>query len=126
MIPTIAPDVYYPGTDLTGYATTAVAPFRFLTITADRTAGNITVGHAPAGTRSCGVSKSPAAAGELVGIARGSSRVVHVLASGALAAFDEVQAGADGQAVKKSTGIALGYAITSAAAGNPAAVSLYL
>ncbi|MBU8834648.1 capsid cement protein, partial [Mycolicibacterium goodii] len=81
--------------------------------------------HADAGGRVCGVSKYDAASGEIVGVARGNSRVTHVTAGGALAAFDEVQVGANGTAVKLDAGVAVGYATTAATNGGDAEISLY-
>lgn len=92
--------VYEPGRDITGKATAAVTGKRFLKISGDRntTSGNISVAHADAGGRVCGVSKYDAASGEIVGVARGNSRVTFVTAEGAIAAFQQVVAGTDGKA----------------------------
>ncbi|MCV7230674.1 capsid cement protein [Mycolicibacterium komossense] len=118
-------DVYSPGRDLTGRASSAVTGCRFLKITGNRTNGNIAVAHATAAGRACGVSKYDAAAGDKVGVARGKDRVVHVLASGAIAAFAEVEVGAAGVAVTKNAGVAVGYALTGAADATLAEISLY-
>ena len=117
--------VYDPGTDITGKASAAVTGKRFLKISGNRSDGNISVAHADAGGRVCGVSKYDAASGALVGVMRGSSRVVHVTAGGAIAAFAEVEAGANGVAITKASGIAVGYAITAATSGGDAEISLY-
>ncbi|MBU8834621.1 DUF2190 domain-containing protein, partial [Mycolicibacterium goodii] len=77
--------VYEPGRDITARATAAVTGKRFLKISGNRNGGNIAVAHADAGGRVCGVSKYDAASGEIVGVARGNSRVTHVTAGGALA-----------------------------------------
>ena len=117
-------DVYEDGEDLTGRAVLAVTAKRFLKISGDRQ-GVIAVAPADDGGRVCGVAKVDAPIGAVVAIARGNARVVHVTASGLLTAFDEVQVGAAGQAVTKSTGTAVGYVLTGAAAGTDAEVSLY-
>ncbi|OZC80196.1 DUF2190 domain-containing protein [Rhodococcus sp. 06-418-5] len=118
-------DVYYPGTDLTGRATAAVTGKRFLAISGNRSNGNIAVAHATAAGRVCGVSKYDAASGAVVGIARGKDRVTYVTAAGAIAAFAEVEVGAAGQAVTKTSGVAVGYAVTAATSGSDAQISLY-
>jgi hypothetical protein len=48
---------------------------------------------------------------------RGNSRVVFVNAGGAIAAFAEVEVGTNGQAVTKSAGVAVGFAVTAATSG---------
>lgn len=118
-------DVYNPGTDLTGRATAAVTGKRFLAITGNRSNGNIAVAHATAAGRVCGVSKYDAPSGAVVGVARGKDRVTYVTAAGAIAAFAEVEVGAAGQAVTKTSGVAVGYAVTAATSGSDAQISLY-
>jgi hypothetical protein len=118
--------VYEPGRDITGQASAAVTGKRFLAITGNRSSdGNIAVAHATAAGRICGVSKYDAASGKKVGIVRGNSRVTFVTAGGALTAFQEVEVGANGTAVAKAAGVAVGYAITAAANGADAEISLY-
>lgn len=117
--------VYEPGRDISGRASAAVTGKRFLKISGDRSGGNISVAHADAGGRICGVSKYDAAAGAIVGVARGNSRVTYVTAAANIAAFAEVEVGANAEAQTKDTGIAVGYAVTSATAGNDAQISLY-
>lgn len=51
--------------------------------------------------------------------------VVRVTASGAIAAGAEEQVGANGTATTKAAGIAVGYAVTSAADATDAEISLY-
>lgn len=127
MSTTIAnPSVYDPGADITAQATAAVTARRFLAVSGNRTdGGNVAVAPAAAGVRACGVAGNDAAIGELVRVVRGNSRVVKVLASGAIAANDEVQVGANGTAATKAAGIAVGYAITGAADATDAEISLY-
>ncbi len=122
--------VYEPGRDLTGRATTAVTGKHFLKITGDRASvgGNIAVAHADAAGRVCGVSKYDAAVGAVIGVARGNSRVTFVAtppAGTALTAFAEVEVGANGTAVARATGVAVGYTVTGTAVGVDAEVSLY-
>ncbi|AVP67323.1 capsid cement protein [Prescottella equi] len=117
--------VYEPGTDISGRASTAVTGKRFLKISGNRSGGNIAVAHADAAGRVCGVSGRDAAVGELVDVKRGKDRVTFVTAGGAIAAFEEVEVGANGQAVKKASGVAVGYAVTAAASGTDAEISLY-
>lgn len=117
--------VYEPGADITGHATAAVTGKRFLMISGNRTDGNISVAHATAAGRVCGVSGADAASGKKVTVMRGNSRVVNVTAAANIAAFAEVEVGATGQAITKSAGIAVGYAITAATTGGDAQISLY-
>jgi len=118
--------VYEPGQDLTAVTTAAVTGKRFLMISGSRAAnGNVSVSHATAAGRVCGVSKWDAASGALVGVARGNSRVTFVTAGGNIAAFAEVEVGSNGQAVTKASGVAVGYAVTAATSGGDAEISLY-
>jgi Uncharacterized conserved protein (DUF2190) len=120
------PSVYDPGKDITAQATAAVTARRFLAISGDRAAsGNISVAPAATGVRACGVAGNSAPIGGLVRVVRGNSRVVKVTATGAIAAGAEVQVGANGTAATKSTGVAVGYAITGAADATDAEISLY-
>lgn len=117
--------VYEPGRDITGRASADVVGKRFLKISGDRSGGNISVEHADAEGRVCGVSKYNATEGDIVGVARGNSRVTFVTADGALAAFGEVEVGTAGKAKAIDDGVAVGYALTAAADGADAEISLY-
>jgi hypothetical protein len=123
------PGIYAPGQDLSAHCSGAVTGKRFLAITGNRQtadgSNNITVAHATAAGRVCGVSKYDAASGGKVGVARGNSRVTLVNAGGNIAAFAEVEVGTNGQAVTKSSGVAVGYAVTAATSGDDAEISLY-
>jgi hypothetical protein len=120
------PSVYDPGATITGQATAAVTAKRFLAISGNRIAGgNIAIATAAAGGRTCGVAGNDAAVGELVRVVRGNSRVVKVTAEAAIAANAEVQVGAAGQAITRTTGVAVGYAVTGAIADANAEISLY-
>jgi len=120
------PSIYDPGADISAEATAAVAARTFLAISGNRTSGgNIAVAPATAAGRICGVAANDAAIGGLVTLVRGNSRVVKVAAAGTIVAGAEVEVGAGGKAVTKSSGIAVGYAITGAPAGSDAEISLY-
>lgn len=124
------PGLYEPGRNVTGRASTAVTGRRLLKITGNRSAvgGNLAVGHADAAGRVCGVSGYDAAVGEVVAVLRGNSHVVFVAtppAGAALAAFAEVEVGANGTAVARTTGTPVGYCVTGTAVGVDAEVSLY-
>lgn len=114
--------VYRPGQDVTAVATADLTARRFIAISGDRSGGNIAVAPAGAGVRVFGVAAEDAATGELVHVARGG--VVKVRAAGAIAAGVEVQAAAGGAAATKSTGIAVGIAVTGAADGADAEIAL--
>lgn len=119
-------DVYGPGRDISAQATTAVIGGRAVAISGDRVAGgNVAVSPAPAAARIFGIAKHDAAVGDLVSVARGNSRVVRVRAAGAIAANAEVEVGAAGAVITKASGVAIGYAITGAANGTDAQISLY-
>ncbi|WP_461665647.1 capsid cement protein [Gordonia sputi] len=117
------PRVYAPGGDITAQATAAVAGRRFVAISANRTTdGTLSVAHPTAGARAFGVAKADAAIGELVGVARDG--VVKVRAGAAIAAGVDVEVGASGQAVTRTSGIAVGYTLTAAASGTDAEIAL--
>ncbi|MGV9827298.1 capsid cement protein [Gordonia sp. NPDC003429] len=118
------PRVYAPGVDVTAAASAAVTARRFVAITGNRTAtGSLSAAHATAAGRIVGVAKEDATTGALFGVARGG--VVKVTTSGAVAAFAEVEVGANGTAVTKASGVAVGYALTGAASGADAEIHLY-
>lgn len=122
-IPNIS--VYAPGADISAKATAAVTARTFVTISGDRSGGNVAVKPATAAGRVAGVAKHDAASGALVALARGNSRVVWVTADGAITAGAEVEVGTAGKAKAKDEGTAVGYAITGAADGADAEISLY-
>lgn len=118
--------IYEPGQDITGRATANVTGKRFLKISGNRGAGgNISVAHADAAGKVCGVAKYDAPSGEIVGVARGNSRVVEVTAEGAIAAGADVEVGTAGRAKTIAAGKAVGYALTGAVDGADAEISLY-
>lgn len=116
----------YAGRDLTAEATAAIHARTFVAVSGDRTSGgNVAVAPASAAGRVAGVAKHDAAVGSLVGVARGADRVVRVTAGANIAAFAEVEVDGNAEAVPHSAGVAVGYAITGAASGGDAEVSLY-
>jgi hypothetical protein len=118
--------IYNPGANVTGEATATITAKTFLAISGNRTSGgNIAVAPATAAGRIAGVARDSAATGELVTLARGNSRCVKVTAGGTIAAFAEVEVGANAKAVTKASGVAVGYALTGATSGNDAEISLY-
>lgn len=120
------PSVYDPGANITGEATGSITARRFLAISGNRTSGgNIAVTTATAAGRICGVAGNDASTGELVNVVRGNSRVVKVAAGGSISAGAEVEVGAAGKAVAKSSGTAVGYALTQASNNTDAEISLY-
>jgi hypothetical protein len=119
------PSVYDPGAEISAVATTPVVAQRFVAISGNRVNGNVAVAPAAGGGRVFGVAATDAAVGQLVRVVRGASRVVRVTASGAIAASAEVQVGGNGTATTLAAGKAVGYAITGAADGGEAQISLY-
>lgn len=118
-------DIYNDGSDITCSPTGDVTGKTFAAIAGPRTGGLLTIGTAPAGQRACGVIKYDATDGDLVGIARGSGRIVTVTAASTLNAGDEIEVGANGRATFHSDGVAAGYVVDDVDAGDDALVSLY-
>lgn len=116
----------YHGRDLTAEASATVAARTFVAISGNRAAGgNLAVATATAAGRVAGVAKDDASSGDLLGVARGASRVVWVTAGDDITAFAEVEVGTGGTAVPLDAGVAVGYAITGASNGAYAQISLY-
>lgn len=119
-------DIYGPGRDISAQATADVIGGRAVAISGNRVSGgNLAVAPAPAGARIFGIAKHDAATGGLVSVSRGNSRVVRVRAGGAIAANAEVEVGSAGQVITKASGVAVGFAVTGAASGTDAQISLY-
>lgn len=116
-------DLFNPGTDLTANATADVAGKTFVTYSGDMDNGLVSVKPAGASDVVAGVAKYDAKAGELVGVARGASRVLTVTAGSALTAGTPVAPDANGKAVA-ATGTAYGVAVSDAAANTDVYVSL--
>lgn len=132
----LATPFYDPGRDITGFCTAAVIGKRFLKISGNRTSGpspvsdavdggNIHVAHADAAGRIIGVAGYDAAINKLVLVRRGNSLVIPVLAAAPIAAFQEVEVGANGQAVPLAAGKAVGFAYSAAGAAEDAQICLY-
>ncbi|NAZ73861.1 DUF2190 domain-containing protein [Kineococcus sp. T13] len=134
---------YRPGADLTAIAITAVIGKRCVKISGNRQTspgaagplatsvgtGNVSIGHADAGGRIFGVAKWDAALtdiqGGMVGVIRGPGNVVPITCSANITAFQEVEVTTNGQVGPKNTGVAIGFALTAAASGTDAQISLY-
>lgn len=119
-----ARDYYNPGTDLTTVATTPVRGKTFAAIAGPRTRNLLSTTTAKPGALAAGVFKYDAAADELVGVARGASRILTVTAEVAISAGETIYVGNDGQATNTSEGIAVGYAVDDAEPGADVLVSL--
>lgn len=134
---------YRPGDDITAVASAAVVGKRCVKISGNRqagpgsagssatsvTGGNIVVAHADAAGRIFGVSKYDAAPSDVnggqVGVIRGSKTVLPITCSATLTAFQEVEVTTNGMVGPKASGVAIGYAVTAAAANTDAQISLY-
>lgn len=118
---------YEDGDDITGSCSAAVTGKRCVKISGDRAAagGTVQVAHADAAGRIFGVAGYDGAIGEFIRVIRGSKMVVPILAGAAINAFQEVEVGANGTVVPIAAGRAIGYAITGAANGADAQISLY-
>ena len=118
------PRVYSPGMDITAEATASITARRLVAPSGNRTAGgNIAVATATAAGPALGVAVSDAASGDLLGVARGG--VVKVAAGGSITAGAEVEVGTAGKVVAKSSGIAVGLAVTGASNNTDAEIALY-
>lgn len=126
---------YRPGKDVTCKAGVALTGKRLCAITGNRSSGPLfdpantdlqglyTVGLPAAGGRVFGVVGYDVAVGDPVPVKR--EGVLPVTASGAIAAFAEVEALADGRVQTLAAGTAVGFVCTAAADGGDAEVILY-
>lgn len=122
-----------PGQDITCHANVAITGRRFVAIVGNRQSGpglsataeggNYLVGNPAGGGRIFGVAAHDAPSGTKVNILRDG--VVPVTASGAIAAFAEVEALADGRCITRTTGIPVGICLTAITDGLPAEIDLY-
>lgn len=118
------PRVYAPGADVTAEASAAVTARRLVAISGNRASGgNLAVAHATAAGRIFGVAGNDAAQGGLVTVVRDG--IVRVDAGGNISAFAEVEVGAAGKVVAKSSGLAIGYALTQASNNTVAEIAFY-
>lgn len=141
MSPTnLATPFYEDGDELTGYCTAAVTGKRFVKIAANRQAGgpnlvggaitdsiaggNVSIAQCVAGDKVLGVAVYDQALGNLVPIYR-APKVVPVTAGAAIAAGQEVQSDANGEAIPLAAGKAAGLALDAAAVGADAQIALY-
>lgn len=102
---------------------TAVIGKRAVVISANGTEGLPTVVHATALGKIFGVAGYDQVVGAAVPVIR--KGVVPILTSGAITFNDEVEVGANGTVVTKTTGISIGVALFSAANGAAAFISLH-
>ncbi|MCT1639197.1 capsid cement protein [Dietzia cinnamea] len=119
-----ARDLYNDGSDITCRATAKVTGKTFAAISGARVDNLIGITTAAAGARTAGVVKYDANTDDLVGVARGSGRVITVTAGGAITAGDDIQVGANGKAIKATDGVVVGYAVDTATNGTDVPVSL--
>ncbi|QGS33960.1 DUF2190 domain-containing protein [Corynebacterium xerosis] len=117
-------DIFNPGTDLTVVATTTVVGKTFAAISGPRSQNMLSVTTATAGAPAAGVFKYDADADDMVGIARGSSRIVTVTADGPITAGSPVEVGTGGKAKTADAGTVVGYAVDTAENGGDAMISL--
>lgn len=124
MYQNIMHDRFNPGTDLTAIATAPVVGKTFAAYSGPMKSGNISVATAPAGAAVAGVIKYNADQDELVGIARGSGRVVTVTAGAAITSGSALEVGPAGKAIPAATGLVVGWAVDDATAETDALISL--
>lgn len=118
---------FEPGADVTGIATGACTGKRFAVVSGNKDVnGNYSIAQAGAAVRALGVVSHDAATGERVTIRRGFGRIQAVTAGATLAANVEVESDAQGRAVPFAAGVKLGFAMTGAANGADAEISLYI
>lgn len=117
-------DRFNPGTDLTAIAATDISGKTFVAYGGPMVRGNITVRPAAAGQPVAGVAKYDAKTDQLVGIARGSGRVLTITTTAMLKAGDPVEVGDGGRATKATTGTVVGWAADDAEANTDALISL--
>ena len=117
-------DIFNPGNDITVVATTAVVGKTFAAISGPRSQNMLSVTTAKPGAPTVGVFKYDADADDMVGIARGASRIVTVTADGPITAGSPVEVGTGGKAKTADAGTVVGYAVDTAENGGDAMISL--
>lgn len=119
--------LYDAGDEVTVTASANVTGKTFVSLTGAVNASNgtlATAGPCPAAAKAFGVANKDAASGTRLVALRGP-RVVPVACAGTFAAGDEVEVGANGQAVKLASGKPVGYAMSAGSANNEAYVAIY-
>lgn len=115
---------FNPGTDLTAHVEATVTGKTFLRYAGAMKKGLISVAPANPGEAIAGVCKYNAEADDLVGVARGSGRVVTVTAAAALTAGTAVEVAANGHATPATSGVTVGWAVDNTDEGDDALISL--
>jgi hypothetical protein len=113
-----------PGAGITGHAGAAITGARLLAVTGPPVGGRPQVAHAGAGVRTIGVATNDTAAGAPVGIHSAQGQIVPVEAGVAIAAGQEVESNATGQAVPLAAGISAGLCVEGGAAAAQVLVKL--
>lgn len=121
--------LYSPGGEITGQTTGAVTGKTFVDISAtrDATTGLIKVATAAASTtvKAFGVAAYDALSGGRVAVLNTPGMVVPVTAGGAITAGADVEVGASGRVVARTTGYAVGKAVETGSNGNDCFIELY-
>lgn len=119
--------LYRPGNDITCKATAAVAGGTFVELSGALTGALPQVKTAAAGVRAFGVAARDSVSSDAnrVPVIRGSKIVIPVIAGANLAFGDEVEVGANGRAVKKASGVAVGRALAAGTSGAPVFIELF-
>lgn len=120
----IAHDRYNDGSDISCRAVATITGKTFVAYSGDLKDGLISVATATAGEPVAGVAKYDAKAGNNVGVARGSARVITITAGADLTAGTKIQVGESGKAVPAVDGDIVGFAVAPAAADTDALISL--
>jgi hypothetical protein len=119
--------LYRPGNDITCKATEAVAGGTFVALSGALDGALPQVKPAAAGSRAFGVAARDSVSSDAnrVPVIRGSKIVIPVIAGAAVAFGDEVEVGANGRAIKKASGVAVGRALAAGNTGAPVFIELF-
>lgn len=118
--------LYRPGHDLTAVTTGAVTGKTFVDYSAGITTGLPSVNTATAAGKVAGVAAFDAASGARVAFMRGKGMVVPMTCgAGGVTALAEVEVGANGRPVTAASGVKVGRALSTAAAGAEILIELY-
>lgn len=113
----------FPGSDVTAKATATITGRRFVGVSTNGSKRTVNVAHATAASKPFGVSAYDVASGEVLPVIRKTA--TQVTAGANLTAGQEVEVGAAGVAVVRTTGVAAGRVLFDAASGQPAVIDLY-